>query len=158
VCSNHPQCKDVRTGTLTRHRRRSSEWKSTGDWLRVGWTTWWLWRGACTRSHPELDRENPQRPWYCVSRRGRVGRCQVFQPTCIPFVCLGAGWSSPVARQAHNLKVTGSNPVPATTETDTPEPSRPGVFCFLGHPVARVVPGHVAESERSAAVSGFQAS
>ena len=28
-----------------------------------------------------------------------------------------AGWSSPVARQAHNLKVTGSNPVPATNET-----------------------------------------
>ena len=27
-----------------------------------------------------------------------------------------AGWSSPVARQAHNLKVTGSNPVPATIE------------------------------------------
>ena len=25
-----------------------------------------------------------------------------------------AGWSSPVARQAHNLKVTGSKPVPAT--------------------------------------------
>ena len=25
-----------------------------------------------------------------------------------------AGWSSPVSRQAHNLKVTGSNPVPAT--------------------------------------------
>ena len=29
----------------------------------------------------------------------------------------GAGWSSPVARQAHNLKVTGSNPVPATNIT-----------------------------------------
>ncbi len=28
-----------------------------------------------------------------------------------------AGWSSPVARQAHNLKVTGSNPVPATNLT-----------------------------------------
>ena len=28
-----------------------------------------------------------------------------------------AGWSSPVARQAHNLKVTGSNPVPATSLT-----------------------------------------
>src|SRR5665213_3503796 len=27
-----------------------------------------------------------------------------------------AGWSSPVARQAHNLKVTGSNPVPATRQ------------------------------------------
>jgi hypothetical protein len=24
-----------------------------------------------------------------------------------------AGWSSPVARRAHNPKVTGSNPVPA---------------------------------------------
>ena len=26
-----------------------------------------------------------------------------------------AGWSSQVARQAHNLKVVGSNPTPATT-------------------------------------------
>jgi hypothetical protein len=30
-----------------------------------------------------------------------------------------AGWSSPVARQAHNLKVAGSNPAPATTITDS---------------------------------------
>ncbi len=29
-----------------------------------------------------------------------------------------AGWSSPVARQAHNLKVVGSNPTPATTFPD----------------------------------------
>ena len=35
-----------------------------------------------------------------------------------------AGWSSPVARQAHNLKVTGSNPVPATTFVITFSPSR----------------------------------
>lgn len=35
----------------------------------------------------------------------------------------GAGWSSPVARQAHNLKVTGSNPVPATKhQTTTKKP------------------------------------
>jgi hypothetical protein len=27
---------------------------------------------------------------------------------------IDAGWSSPVARQAHNLKVAGSNPAPAT--------------------------------------------
>ena len=32
-----------------------------------------------------------------------------------PPFAFDAGWSSPVARQAHNLKVTGSNPVPATT-------------------------------------------
>src|SRR5476651_1686074 len=95
-------------------------------------TTWWLWRGARTRSLPELGRENPQRPWYCVSRHGRVGRRQVFRsmkqndrsrppPVRTPLTTGGrqlntvAGWSSPVARQAHNLKVTGSNPVPATT-------------------------------------------
>ena len=28
-----------------------------------------------------------------------------------------AGWSSPVARQAHNLKAAGSNPAPATKQT-----------------------------------------
>ena len=92
------------------------------------WTTWWLWRGAYTRSHPELGREKPQRPWYCVLRHGRVGRRQVFQtiqhntklkPRILPgqvpdLPGQDAGWSSPVARQAHNLKVTGSNPVPAT--------------------------------------------
>ena len=32
---------------------------------------------------------------------------------------IGAGWSSPVARQAHNLKVVGSNPTPATN-TNSP--------------------------------------
>ena len=30
------------------------------------------------------------------------------------LIALDAGWSSPVARQAHNLKVVGSNPTPAT--------------------------------------------
>ena len=33
----------------------------------------------CTRSHPELGRETPQRQWYSVSRRGRVGRRQACQ-------------------------------------------------------------------------------
>ncbi len=33
-----------------------------------------------------------------------------------------AGWSSPVARQAHNLKVIGSNPIPAT-KIDTKNPA-----------------------------------
>ena len=34
-----------------------------------------------------------------------------------------AGWSSPVARQAHNLKVTGSNPVPAPKAFPSHNPS-----------------------------------
>src|SRR4051794_9977000 len=39
-----------------------------------------------------------------------------------------AGWSSLVARRAHNPKVAGSNPAPATAEA----PSRQGAFVFLG--------------------------
>jgi hypothetical protein len=45
-----------------------------------------------------------------------------------------AGWSSPVARQAHNLKVVGSNPTPATTamaNTDAMSHSGP-VACAIG--------------------------
>lgn len=30
-----------------------------------------------------------------------------------------AGWSSPVAREAHNLEVAGSNPAPATNPIGT---------------------------------------
>ena len=42
---------------------------------------------------------------------------------------VGAGWSSPVARQAHNLKVAGSNPAPATNKAS---PLSSGLFCCLG--------------------------
>ena len=35
-----------------------------------------------------------------------------------------AGWSSPVARQAHNLKVVGSNPTPATNRFCKPRPRK----------------------------------
>ncbi len=125
---------------------------------RVDWTTWWPWRGARTRSHPELGRENPQRPWYCASRHGRVGRRQVL-PSTLERRCQSsgfrrrssdesetpparkpprerrnvtttAGWSSPVARQAHNLKVTGSNPVPATPPITIPHHRRGRAFLW----------------------------
>jgi hypothetical protein len=35
---------------------------------------------------------------------------------------INAGWSSPVARQAHNLKVRGSNPLPATKPAPAIQP------------------------------------
>src|SRR5579885_3277126 len=41
------------------------------------------------------------------------GGLRLRRPPFLPVLC-GAGWSSPVARQAHNLKVAGSNPAPAT--------------------------------------------
>ena len=70
-----------------------------------------------------------------MSRHGRVGRCLVFQPHethrsksptlpiperlsdsgFFPFPQQSSVWrgvSSPVARQAHNPKVAGSNPAP----------------------------------------------
>ncbi len=88
--------------------------------------TWWFWRGGCTRSHSEHGRETPQRRWYFVLRRGRVGRCQVCksqekQNNHLLFQTSpnNAGWSSPVARQAHNLKAAGSNPAPATKSQAT---------------------------------------
>ena len=148
--------------------------------------TWWLLRGGCTRSHAEHGRETPQRQWYFVLRRGRVGRCQVYkmqqliklifsftscpdgQRSSIRWLNSGwsspavpqaqsqadgkqktgqsppvrvvqtprsarhnAGWSSPVARQAHNLKAAGSNPAPATNRTkQTKSPTR-GFFAFI---------------------------
>ena len=50
-----------------------------------------------------------------------------LRATC-PDAQLGsAGWSSPVARQAHNLKVVGSNPTPATIR----KLRFGGVFFFL---------------------------
>src|SRR5665213_186351 len=42
-----------------------------------------------------------------------------------------AGWSSPVARQAHNLKVTGSNPVPATRQDPVDQALNPGLPGFF---------------------------
>jgi hypothetical protein len=45
---------------------------------------------------------------------------------------LNAGWSSPVARQAHNLKVIGSNPIPATKfDTKTQQSQWIAGFLFL---------------------------
>ncbi len=96
---------------------------------------WWLLRSGQTQFHPELGRQTLQRQWYFVSRHGRVGRRQACQRQTIassqnkntnsglstrplfalPTQPFTAGWSSPVARQAHNLKVAGSNPAPATT-------------------------------------------
>lgn len=37
-----------------------------------------------------------------------------------------AGWSSQVARKAHNLEVAGSNPAPATNDTQSAHAQRVG--------------------------------
>ena len=63
-----------------------------------------------------------------------------------------AGWSSPVARQAHNLKVVGSNPTPATNinpkEHHTLSPAKRGAFCIPGalRNACRLNPSHSSHS------------
>ena len=59
----------------------------------------------------------------------------------------GAGWSSPVARQAHNLKVTGSNPVPATIKISN-------IVKHLGLPRGRLC--HLCPQAIAAFVAAFE--
>ena len=67
---------------------------------------------------------------------------------------LGAGWSSPVARQAHNLKVTGSNPVPATKSLSTTRPiGKPGSLARAGFSAFGVQSGaNIRQMERGPVV------
>jgi hypothetical protein len=46
----------------------------------------------------------------CVPRVTSIQYCVLSN-----YLFIIAGWSSLVARQAHNLKVVGSNPAPATS-------------------------------------------
>ena len=101
------------------------------------------------RSHPALSK--PGVRWYIpLAPRGLGPGCLLRKPpdridrrlrawanfVSVPVFAEGvqrfiAGWSSPVARQAHNLKVTGSNPVPAT-KTTAPSSHRLGGVLFFG--------------------------
>src|SRR5256885_9714568 len=87
--------------------------------------------GGGSLAHPLLAISQPpdRRSLRAPSREPASGRPDAARGTAVPtkIVCLpfagpliryapriDAGWSSPVARQAHNLKVVGSNPTPAT--------------------------------------------
>src|SRR5690606_6313679 len=49
---------------------------------------------------------------------------------CFIIVGSGAGWSSLAARRAHNPKVAGSNPAPATIYTCGGVPGNRDAVCF----------------------------
>ena len=71
------------------------------------------WRGIVWQfAKTFLTRGGAARPSVYRKNKIAAGRCA--------RTLIDAGWSSPVARQAHNLKVAGSNPAPATTVTCTP--------------------------------------
>jgi hypothetical protein len=66
-------------------------------------------RRAATLAGPERQHPRPARP---PKQKATQNRTDLEAEK--PSQTLGAGWSSPVARQAHNLKAAGSNPAPAT--------------------------------------------
>jgi hypothetical protein len=69
-----------------------------------------------SRSSPGLQRT--ELPLYQCRRQNSRRR-----------IAFDAGWSSPVARQAHNLKAAGSNPAPATSfHEKSPWPKSRGFF------------------------------
>ncbi len=65
--------------------------------------------------------------------RGQCGiRGTYWHTACVSHtivITTDAGWISMVARRAHNPKVAGSNPAPAT---EKPQDTTPGVFRLLG--------------------------
>ena len=106
---------------------------------------WWLLQ---TRSDPIPSRTRPSnaqapmvlclKTWESRSSPGLQRTHSTHEPQTSTKTApnravqtpLTAGWSSPVARQAHNLKVTGSNPVPATKsppQTQKPWANNPGL-------------------------------
>ena len=64
--------------------------------------------GTAAQAAEELVAARPAKPPTLSPPSSAARNGQGFRSTI-------AGWSSPVARQAHNLKVVGSNPTPATT-------------------------------------------
>ena len=101
--------------------------------------------GCLLRKPPDgIDR----RPWAWAKSVSVLVFCEGAQW----FI---AGWSSPVARQAHNLKVIGSNPIPATRySTDKSVLIRKAAFgaAFLFPRIATGSPPHL----QSPAMSSLQ--
>ena len=107
--------------------------------------TRWLCPGRLLRKPPDgIDRRRIWR-WPDHFRTGFSKAVQRFN----------AGWSSPVARQAHNLKVIGSNPIPATNYNAKPRPPWLG-FLFWGKPTSRqrLIAGRVRRTSSCDATSG----
>jgi hypothetical protein len=78
---------------------------------------------------------DPTLPWPRIAAAassevtfGLATRSTIAKVRCVPHSYRSAGWSSPVARQAHNLKVVGSNPTPATNFFVPGSPSTAGPF------------------------------
>ena len=63
------------------------------------------------------SRKNHSEPWTSSDKRLKYRKRRCFPAIAKHRQPHDAGWSSPVAREAHNLEVAGSNPVPATDDS-----------------------------------------
>ena len=63
---------------------------------------------------------------------GRLSRLAGVGPLAMVGLLRAAGWSSSVARWAHNPEVAGSNPVPATNVISQEIGDKPGPLCGFG--------------------------
>ena len=97
-----------------------------------------------SRSPPGLPKTNI--PPHQTSNVNRGPNQAAVRASNTPFT---AGWSSPVARQAHNLKVAGSNPAPATIFTERRSPSGSAVFLRPAPPSSRAISIILARSPTS---------
>ena len=89
--------------------------------------------GRQIRSGQDPDGSMPSVRYYLISMQKPIlPRDRTGEPAA-PFRDRGrdAGWSSLVARQAHNLKVVGSNPTPATKIKPLKTKTFSGVFSCL---------------------------
>ena len=112
--------------------------------------TRWLCPGCLLRKPPDgIDR-----------RRTSVGRIRFRSGFSEGSQRFNAGWSSPVARQAHNLKVIGSNPIPAT-KYEAPAiliDCRGFLLSLRSCPPPQVRSGLLSRSQRSDRRTGIQSS
>lgn len=78
-----------------------------------------VWAALAKNCHAGLDLG--RKDGRMIAHAGRVAQRRLSGANI-------AGWSSPVAREAHNLEVAGSNPVPATNASGQvpPEPANSG--------------------------------
>jgi len=74
--------------------------------------------GTDTQTKPGNSPEDLEKPTSFQNRQKRRPRPNWGSTN-------NAGWSSPVARQAHNLKAAGSNPAPATNNQNNVESNGP---------------------------------
>ena len=74
-----------------------------------------------SRTSPGIaaDVRSKRNPFTKLEAGSDAGLLLFLRPLKRRRAMVDAGWSSPVARQAHNLKVVGSNPTPATNAGNT---------------------------------------